>query len=309
MLLAIDNSGREGYNKEIIKILISNGANVNTEDHRGETPLYWGLRLGNKELAERLISNGANINIEDNSGKTPLYWVIEGGNKEVVELLILKGAKLNVKDGHGKTPLHWAFEKGHKDICKLLILKGANVNIKDNDGRAPLHWAAYNGYKEIVEILISKGADVNAGDNSGNTPLNRAYEKNHQNVADLLISKGATKKEGCFITSATCLSLQKPDNCYELKTFRDFRDNWLSKQPDGDKLITEYYTIAPAIVDYINKMPYKDEIYKSIWTDYLSNCLLLIEEGQNEEAKKIYINMVYTLSGYARHYVGSMDGA
>jgi len=44
LLLAIDNSGREGYNKEIIKILISNGANVNTEDHRGETPLYWGLR-------------------------------------------------------------------------------------------------------------------------------------------------------------------------------------------------------------------------------------------------------------------------
>jgi len=57
----------------------------------------------------------------------------------------------------------------------------------------------------------------------------------------------------CFITTATCETLGKPDNCYELNLFRDFRDNWLERQPDGKALIQEYYDVAPKIVNSINK--------------------------------------------------------
>lgn len=37
--------------------------------------------------------------------------------------------------------------------------------------------------------------------------------------------------DGCFITTAVCDSFNKLDDCYELTMFRDFRDNWLKKQP------------------------------------------------------------------------------
>ena len=41
----------------------------------------------------------------------------------------------------------------------------------------------------------------------------------------------------CFITTAVCQELGKPDNCAELTAFRAFRDGYLASQPDGEALI------------------------------------------------------------------------
>lgn len=97
---------------------------------------------------------------------------------------------------------------------------------------------------------------------------------------------------GCFITTTVCKSLGKTDDCYELTTFRFFRDNWLVDQLDGASLIAEYYSIAPKIVDKINRLKNSGEIYQSIWDEWLSSCLKLIEQGRNEDCKIRYINMV-----------------
>ena len=56
----------------------------------------------------------------------------------------------------------------------------------------------------------------------------------------------------CFITTAVCQELGKPDDCEELTAFRAFRDGYLRSQPDGEALIREYYNIAPGIVTCIN---------------------------------------------------------
>ncbi|GHU54664.1 hypothetical protein FACS1894132_09650 [Clostridia bacterium] len=60
-------------------------------------------------------------------------------------------------------------------------------------------------------------------------------------------------KSGCYITTAVCTSLEKPDDCYELTLLRNFRDTFLKNQPDGETLIKPYYEDAPRIVDKINK--------------------------------------------------------
>ena len=101
--------------------------------------------------------------------------------------------------------------------------------------------------------------------------------------------------KGCFITTATCSALNKPDDCYELTTFRRFRDTWLLRQDDGSALIKEYYRIAPLIVDRINRLPNSEEIYRSIWNEWLAACLTLIEQNKNEACKVRYIEMVTTL--------------
>lgn len=100
---------------------------------------------------------------------------------------------------------------------------------------------------------------------------------------------------GCYVTTAVCNSLNKPDDCYELNSFRRFRDQWLKFQPDGEKLISDYYEIAPAIVDKINTSGNAQEIYASIWKTYLERCLHLIETGDNEGYKRFYIEMVKSL--------------
>ena len=97
---------------------------------------------------------------------------------------------------------------------------------------------------------------------------------------------------GCYITTAICEEFGKPDNCYELTTFRRFRDHWLKQQPDGEMLITRYYDTAPKIVDLINKQPNRTAIYQFINENYLSKCLLYIENGENEKCKNLYIEMM-----------------
>jgi hypothetical protein len=99
----------------------------------------------------------------------------------------------------------------------------------------------------------------------------------------------------CYITTAVCKDSGKPDNCYELTQFRAFRDNWLEKQPDGKKLIEQYYNTAPDIVKKIERQPNKHEIYQNLRDTYLSPCLKYIEDEKYEECKELYSDMVYSL--------------
>ena len=97
---------------------------------------------------------------------------------------------------------------------------------------------------------------------------------------------------GCYITTATCEEYGKPDDCYELTAFRNFRDSWLRRQPDGERLIAQYYRTAPRIVRLINRQPDRSEIYRSIRDNYLSKCLSYIESGDNEKCKELYVEMM-----------------
>ena len=101
--------------------------------------------------------------------------------------------------------------------------------------------------------------------------------------------------EGCFVTTAVCESFGKPDDCYELTTFRKFRDGWLAFQPDGKDLIAEYYAIAPKIVEKINRLADSAQIYKNIWQRYLEPCLNFIKSGDNLACKNKYVEMVREL--------------
>lgn len=100
---------------------------------------------------------------------------------------------------------------------------------------------------------------------------------------------------GCFITSAVCNSFGKPDDCYELKTFRYFRDSWLMFQIDGPQLINEYYQLAPKIVNSIDTYKTSQTIYRNIWKNYLKHCLCLIEQKEYQKCKEMYVRMVLDL--------------
>jgi len=105
-----------------------------------------------------LLENGADVNTKDNDGWTPLMHAAEKGHKEVVELLIEKGADVNIQDEDGWTALMFASQNGHKEVVELLIEKGADVNAKDYFGLTALMFAEGMGHKEIVKLLKSYGA-------------------------------------------------------------------------------------------------------------------------------------------------------
>ncbi len=104
-----------------------------------------------------------------------------------------------------------------------------------------------------------------------------------------------TKSGWCFITTAVCEYLGKPDDCFELTTLRNFRDNWLALQPDGEDEIREYYELAPKIVEKLAASDEKDSLYEKIRLDYIEPCLEEILHGHNEACRERYRAMVFML--------------
>lgn len=99
----------------------------------------------------------------------------------------------------------------------------------------------------------------------------------------------------CFITTAVCESQHKSDDCYELSLFRSFRDDYLLQSDDGVQMVHEYYDVAPSIVKHIGKRSDADRIYETIWQQYLSPCIRLIESDRREECVDLYKSMVCDL--------------
>ena len=203
--------------KNIAKLLISKGADVNFKCVDGDTPLRLAALYGHTEVAELLVAKGANVNIKDDSGSSLLHFGAKNNRPRLVELLLKAGADVYAKDTYGRTPVHNAAASANKEILKLFITKDVDLNVKDEGSRTALdyaiinnktntaallrkynakhgtiHSAAFVGEVEAVKEFLTAGIDVNAKDDVNiQTPLHRAAGQGHNEIVELLIAKGA----------------------------------------------------------------------------------------------------------------------
>src|SRR5262249_15829641 len=76
-------------------------------------------------IVKAIISKGADLNSKDNHGNTPLMHAATYGNVPAAKLLISKGADVNAKDERGRTALTIAEGRKNNDLVKLLEKAGA----------------------------------------------------------------------------------------------------------------------------------------------------------------------------------------
>lgn len=165
---------------------------INEKDDNGMTAIQLAIRESNVEIIKILISNDADVNIAVTRAKlTPLHVAAFGNNAEVANLLVTNGADVNQLDKDGASPLHFAVRRGNTEIAALLIANGADVNATDFEDYTPLHNASWNGHLETVELLVSKGANINLPSYAGVTALHCA--RKHPEVKDFLEKSGAVK--------------------------------------------------------------------------------------------------------------------
>lgn len=131
------------------------------------------------------------------------------------------------------------------------------------------------------------------------TELNRQwlerYPKQMWTPGDYDVMAGGFKKHKlCFITTATCMSEGKPDDCRELTAFRAFRDGWLTEH-GGEDLIAEYYEKAPAIVTCIELCDNPQARYAEIRERWLTPCYRALQERRMRDCRDRYVDMVRTL--------------
>ena len=63
----------------------------------------------------------------------------------------------------------------------------------------------------------------------------------------------SSSDSSCFLTTATCRVMGYEDDCEVLQSFRHFRDHVLLTESEGEKLVGEYYQIAPRLLEKIER--------------------------------------------------------
>ena len=176
-----------------VNLRLQSGAEVNYK-YAGVPLLFVAARQGHKDIVKVLIKAGANVNELDGDGFALIHYLASTENKTMVELFIEVGATVNVKSNEGKTPLMRAVQSKNRDIVEILIDAGANVHERDLYGWTALTFAV-DGVKEIVELLIDSGANVNEEDEHGFTVIEHAFLYKNKEIIDLLIDAGADTDE------------------------------------------------------------------------------------------------------------------
>ncbi len=188
--------------------LLSKGANVNTRDEDGCSPLCSAVFCNHQEVAETLIAAGADVNVRlrDESVLMRAAW---NGWHSTVEQLIAAGADVNAASNSGTTALINAAAQGHAKIVRSLITAGADVHIR-NWERGALCAAIYHHHPEAAQILLAAGATLNLAEAAdcgdmervrqllaeGVSPdedaaITRAAYSNHEDIVRLLLESGA----------------------------------------------------------------------------------------------------------------------
>lgn len=187
-----------GGDMDIVKLLVSKGADVNLLDLKGNTPAYPAILRGHTHILDYLMLQNIDLKIKNNNGQNLIGYLVKNGQtnqKEIVGLLIDKGVDINSSDIFGKTPMYYAILNRLESIGILLLNNGAEVNWKDkNSGKSLLHYCAIYDCPGIAQELINSEHKINIADNESIIPLIYAYKYNNYNVAKILEDNKTDKR-------------------------------------------------------------------------------------------------------------------
>src|SRR4029079_2049413 len=108
----------EGDLQKLKALLESDPDVVCKKDTAGWTPLHYAAHWNQKDMVDVLLANGAEVNVRATDGLEPLHIAVAQGFKDIVELLLSKNAAVNAGDERGVTPLHFAVDEGQAGMVK-----------------------------------------------------------------------------------------------------------------------------------------------------------------------------------------------
>jgi ankyrin repeat protein len=119
---------------------------------QGATPLFLAAEVNNLDVIKTLVSAGADPLIPSDRGTTPLMMAAGAGTDvqrerepeeratavETAKFLVEHGADVNAAGQYGWTALHAAAYQGLNDVIAYLVSKGAKIDQKDEFGQTAL---------------------------------------------------------------------------------------------------------------------------------------------------------------------------
>ena len=196
-------------NIEMVKLLLSYGADINQKCDLEGNALFYALDYYTKENIEMvkfLIANKAEVNKRNRNNANALLYAYMFGHKDIVDILLQNGSDsldktLESCDLNQRTflsmsiPLVTAIIHLDDDaFLQKLIDNGADVNCRAFDDNTALMVAASLNDAGAVKVLLKNNADVNLQNRYGITALINACMNGNLEIAKMLLDAGANKR-------------------------------------------------------------------------------------------------------------------
>ncbi|RXJ87893.1 ankyrin repeat domain-containing protein [Arcobacter sp. CECT 8985] len=179
-------------NTDIIKFL-AESIDLNTEDNKGKTPLFYLVKNGasNIDSFTYALEKGADINHIDYEGNTVLMELIQEiistppTEKEKVKnligmipWLIDENVDYNLCNKNGDNALMLATKNNHIKVVETLLDYDVDPNYINDKNETALAFAAIKGKSNIdlVSLLLDYGARPNISDENGKTIIEKLIE-------------------------------------------------------------------------------------------------------------------------------------
>lgn len=137
--------------------LIKSGMNINEQDEKGRSHLFYALAKGKEEVAKYLIKNGADKDEQFRNGYSPLIYAIFKGKPDFLNFLLNSGVNINKKNTYDCTPLCLV----KAEILSLRMQ--STVKDERDDAEDYVNYANESAqyYLNIEKILLEHGAKIN----------------------------------------------------------------------------------------------------------------------------------------------------
>ena len=163
------------------RVLLRAGANSDATDNQGFNALHFAAQYQNsRDIVKLLVEAGTNVNGRTVWGSTPLSLATFQNYAALAEALLDYGADINALDNDGDSALHKAIHYNSHILVQLLLRRGAIYTQIDNIGNSILHPAATSHNLKILEILFAaklRGIHTEAVNKEGKTALQIVQER------------------------------------------------------------------------------------------------------------------------------------
>ena len=165
------------------QVLITAGADMDTKDNEGRSPLHYACIDGALNIVKMLVEAGAGVCVRDDYDATCLTIAAYRGHTETVRYLVgLPQVEVNLRNGNGCTALHCAMQHNDTEMVQVLIDAGADIDTES------VHLASFSGALDVVKMLVRLGARVCVSNNTEGTCLMIAAGRGHTETVRYLLS-------------------------------------------------------------------------------------------------------------------------
>ncbi|MEZ0223521.1 MAG: ankyrin repeat domain-containing protein [Alphaproteobacteria bacterium] len=173
------------------KRLIEAGAEIESRNTSGHTPLMLAAAGGHVDVAAALLDARADVNALCKTGASALAVTVGQADRAMADLLMSRGA--DPLAGHAdnrKNLLRAAVGWGQEDLFNTLVAAGTDFRFEDDGGRTLVMLACSSDQPRMLELLIAAGMDVSEKAKRIDEAADRAADEGSHGCLRILLDHG-----------------------------------------------------------------------------------------------------------------------